>query len=186
MIDKALVQQQQAKAKRVTERRKRMLERDAVEMVSDKLKKVNEPGETVKCVPLDCWCWNGRYSGHSRDLARLLEKCHNTHIQLALRPARVITLCFNLCLSFWINNVLTLTKLSLLMLYTGLPSFEILHKTFSTGFVKISRICHGISEVETRCSSSWSCLSFRNFNFSSFSNFVKMDDGHGCSCSPSF
>ena len=41
------------KAKRVTERRKRTLERDAEKIVAEKLQRVNEPGVAVKSLPFN-------------------------------------------------------------------------------------------------------------------------------------
>ena len=93
------MQQRQAKAKRVTERRKRMLETDTAEMVTEKLKRVNEPGETVKCLPFD-FC-----DAEMDDIEDIPESLpeHRQGVQqqqLVPRFARVITLCFNLNLSF--------------------------------------------------------------------------------------
>lgn len=52
-IDEVSLQQNQEKAKRVAERRKRMLERDTEEMVTEKLQRVNEPGVVVKSLLFD-------------------------------------------------------------------------------------------------------------------------------------
>ena len=47
-IDEASLQQSREKAKRVSERRKRSLERETDEIVAEKLQKVDEPGVVVK------------------------------------------------------------------------------------------------------------------------------------------
>ena len=52
-IDEASLRQRQEKAKRVTERRKCMLERDAEKIVAEKLQTVNKPGVAVKSLPFN-------------------------------------------------------------------------------------------------------------------------------------
>ena len=52
-VDEASLRRRQVKAKRVTERRKRTLERGAEKIVAEKLQRVNEPGVAVKSLPFN-------------------------------------------------------------------------------------------------------------------------------------
>ena len=52
-VDEVSLRRRQEKAKRVTERRKRTLERGAEKIVAEKLQRVNEPGVAVKSLPFN-------------------------------------------------------------------------------------------------------------------------------------
>lgn len=139
-IDEASLKQSNEKAKRVSERRKRMLERETDEMVAEKLQKVNEPGVVVKCL-FDSM--NSEMVDIEDITENLPENLRNaitqTHIStttvgtqtsesrnsmLHPEPFFLRRSCSDFDEAFFAGND------EKVKFYTGLPSFQILQKVF--------------------------------------------------------
>ena len=114
-VDEASLRRRQEKAKRVTERRKRTLERDAEKIVAEKLQRVNEPGVAVKSLPFNVV---GIEMDDIEDLPDSLPDNLSVVTQTDVSTVDTQTrespiLCFNPNLYLWLDHVLTLMKLFL-------------------------------------------------------------------------
>ena len=118
-----------------------MLETDTAEMVTEKLKRVNEPGETVKCLPFD-FCdaemddiedipeslpdhlRNAITQTGSSTTTVGTQTCESHNSMLQPQPFLLNRQCSDFDEAFFADDD------EKVKFYTGLPSCEILHKVF--------------------------------------------------------
>ena len=141
-IDEASLQQSREKAKRVSERRKRSLERETDEIVAEKLQKVDEPGVVVKSlfdstmmdsemVDIEDIAENLPYNlSHAMTQTKFSTSTAATQTSesynIMLQPEPLLQRrCSEFDEQFFAGND------DKVKFYTGLPSYEILLKVYS-------------------------------------------------------
>lgn len=130
-VSEALFQQSQEKSRRATERRKRMLERDAEINAAEKQQKLDEPGLSVKSLPFDLM---DEEMADIEDIPEYLpEHLRHAVTQTELSCNSMLQpepLHQNMQSSDF-NEAFFSGDDDKVKFYTGLPSFEVLQKVFS-------------------------------------------------------